>query len=446
MSGRSPRGIAALNVGGVRLTRRGWWFVAASVLMFMFAYGTGKQELLYVATLLGALPVIAVVVVRVRRPRLAVTRSFAPHIIQAGSTASVSLIVRNLAPGRSVQALWWDALPWRPFATPEDDLPALQPRGARFSGRGNSAALSYDLLPPRRGVFPVGPLSVEVADAFGLATSGFVTGAPQSIVVTPEVVPLPESGMTVPAGDGESRLVQRRATGDEDDTMTREYRDGDAMRRVHWRATARKGDLMVRQEEQRSLPEARILIDTTRAGYRDVLNEPGQDVESAAFEWVVRMLASVSVHLRRAGFLVTVSETGRPQLQAATRSRRRTWGDEEFLVSLASLALSDQVPRPARERANNGPVVALVGSPDAETVGWLLQQRRPGELAVAFVVRSMSSLDIIDRSFGVPPTAPLIAERLVDAGWVVVPVRPDDDHAAAWEAVAVETGRSRGAV
>jgi hypothetical protein len=202
---------------------------------------------------------------------------------------------------------------------------------------------------------------------------------------------------------------------------------------------------MVRQEEQRSFPEARILVDTTREGYRDVSDEPDdEDEQSAAFEWVVRMLASVAVHLRRAGFLVTVAETGRAQLEAATRSRRRTWGDEEFLVSLASLALTDPAPHSGRERVSNGPVVALVGSPDAETVDWLLQQRRPGELAVAFMVRNVSSLDIIDRSFGVPTTAPVIAERLVDAGWLVVPVRPDDDHAAAWEAVVVETGRSRG--
>ncbi|CAN5293014.1 DUF58 domain-containing protein [soil metagenome] len=441
-----PSRIAALSFGGVRLTGRGWWFVAASAVLFAVAYGSGKQELLYVAALLGALPVIAVLVVRVRRPRLAVTRSFAPHVIPAGGTASVSLVVRNLAPARSVPAQWWDAIPWRPFETPVAELPALQSRGARFAGRGNSVALEYDLRPPRRGVFPVGPLSVQVADAFGLATSTSIAGAAQPITVTPEVIPLAESGMTVPAGDGEARLVQRRATGDEDDIMTREYRDGDAMRRVHWRATARKGELMVRQEEQRSLPEARILVDTRRTGYRDVAGAGEQDdeAESAAFEWVVRMLASVAVHLRRTGFVVTVEDTGVSQFELLSRGRRLTWGDEEFLAGLASLELTD--PATSRKPATraDGPLIALVGTPEPETLDWMLAQRRPGELAVAFMVRSISAIDIIDRSFGVPAVAPQIADRLTDAGWLVVPVRADDDHAAAWEAVVMETGRSRG--
>ncbi|MEO8093939.1 MAG: DUF58 domain-containing protein [Pseudolysinimonas sp.] len=446
MSRRAPSGLTALSIGGVRLTLRGWWFLAASAAFFIVAHSTGRQELLYVAALLGMLPIIAVIFVRVRRPRLAATRAFSPHVIPAGSAADVSLVVRNLSPSRSVRATWWDALPWHPYETPPADLPAMLARGPRFAGRGNSVALNYDLTPPRRGVFPVGPLGVEVADAFGLAASTFVTGEPQSITVTPEVIPLGDTGMTVPAGDGESRLVQRRASGDEDDVMTREYRDGDAMRRVHWRATARKGDLMVRQEEQRSFPEARILVDTRRDGYRDVSSdEPGFDEsESEAFEWVVRMLASVAVHLRRAGFLVTVHDSGIPQFEQMSAAKRRTWGDEDFLTGLASLELTEPLRAKRRTTRSNGPLIALLGTPDAEVVDWLLAQRRPGELAVAFMVRNLSAIDMIDRHFGNAATAPAIADRLTDAGWLVVPVRADDDHAAAWEAVVVETGRSRG--
>ena len=429
------------EIGGVKLTGRGWWFVAAALMLFVFAYGFGKTELLYVAGLLGALPVIAVIVVRARRPKLAVTRAFSPHVIEAGSTASVSLTVRNRAPRRSIRARWWDAVPWRPFQTPAADIPGLQSRGARYAGRGNAVGLGYDIRPPRRGIFPVGPMSVEVADAFGLATSVVRIGEVQQITVTPEVIPLAESGMSIPVGDGESRLVQRRSAGDEDDIMTREYRDGDAMRRVHWRATARKGDLMVRQEEQRSFPEARILVDTRRAGYRDVGDD---DEESAAFEWVVRMLASVAVHLRRTGFHITVEDSGIPQFEALSRERRRTWGDEEFLAGLASLELTDPVPPRKRMLRANGPLIALVGTPEPETLEWMLAQRRPGELAVAFLVQSVSAIDLIDRSFGVPAAAPRIADRLTNAGWLVVPVRADDDHAAAWQAVVHETGRFRG--
>jgi hypothetical protein len=440
--------LTQLTLGGVHLTLRGWAFLGASFLCFVSAYAGGRQELLYVAVLLAALPVIAVIVVRLRRPRLSVVRSFAPHVIPAGSTATVSLVVRNLAPRKSMRARWTDTVPWRPGVTEEGDLPPLQVRGPRFATRGNAVTLRYDLTPPRRGIFPIGPMNVDLGDALGLAASSLVAGEPQPVIVTPEVIALAETGLTMPAGDGEARLVQRRATGDDDDSMTREYRAGDAMRRVHWRATARHGDLMVRQEEQRSFPEARIIVDTRRAGYRDATDDD-EGAESPAFEWVVRMLASVAVHLRRMGFLVTIDETALPQLDSVGQGRRRTWGDEEFLSNLAAMELADTLSirrtgGAERQRGANGPVVAILGTPEPDTLEWLLRQRPPGELAVAFMVRNASALDLLDRSFGVPASAPQVAERLADAGWLVVPVRSDDDHAAAWEAVVVETGRARG--
>ena len=286
-------------------------------------------------------------------------------------------------------------------------------------------------------------MRVDVADAFGLASSTLTTGDPQSIVVTPEIVPLPATGLSTTAGDGEARLVQRRAVGDDDDSITREYRAGDAMRRVHWRATARHGDLMVRQEEQRSLPEARIIIDTRRSGYRDAWGEDGDGDESASFEWVVRMLGSVAVHLRRAGFDVTVVETAPAQLAALGSARQRAWGEEEFLVSLASFDLVDDEVHATPRTRRGGPTIAIVGNPDASTLDWLAGQSREGDVCVAFMVQGVSSVDVINRSFGVTSAVTGVGERLADAGWLVVPVRADDDHASAWEAVVVETGRSR---
>lgn len=423
------------SAGGARLTRRGVGFVVASVAAFVAAYTLGLRELLAVAILLAALPLLALLLARLRRPRLAVARTFHPHVVESGTAAHVSLQLRNLGATRSARARWWDAVPWGTGRTAAAELPVLDARGSRRS----TVALDYELRPPHRGIFPIGPLTVEIGDAFGLAVGTTVLGEPQDVVVTPEVIPLAETGLSLSAGDGESRLVQRRSAGDDDDAMTREYRSGDAMRRVHWRASARHGDLMVRQEEQRSFPEARILVDTRSIGYRDAAD---QEPDGEPFEWVVRMLASVAVHLRRNGFLVTIEETGPSQLESLGRGRRG-WKDEEFLTGLASIQLTDAARSGAAVGASNGPIVALVGSPDTETVDWILRRRRPGDVAVVFMVRAASSLDVLGRTFGLPSEIPAIGERFADAGWLVVPVRDDDDHASAWEAVVVETGRSR---
>lgn len=430
-------------LGGTRLTRRGWAFLIAGAVLVIVAYGTGIPQLLYLGAFALAIVLFSVLLVRALRPKVEVTRVFAPHVIQAGDSTGVSLHVRNRRNSRSPRVEWSDLLPWPPFESQPGVVPRLAARAPRYAAAGNTRTVHYDLRPPRRGVFAVGPLALRFGDPFGMVVDEHTAGDTDQLVVTPEVVALGESGLSLPAGDGEARIVQRRSVGDADDTITREYRRGDALRRVHWRASARKGELMVRQEEQRSFPEARIIVDTLRTGYPD-LEPPGSDgPESAAFEWVVRMLASVTVHLRRTGFQVSVAETGERQLGEVSRDRRRTWGDEEFLASLASLALVHHANRELLDGAS-GPLFAMLSTPTAEVVDRLVDARRPGELAVAFMVRGASPLDALDRSFGRGPAAPVIAERLADHGWLVVPVRPDDDPAEVWEAVVHETGRPHG--
>jgi len=93
-------------------------------------------------------------------------------------------------------------------------------------------------------------LSLRFADLFGLVelTRSFTTT--DALVVTPTVTPLPAIRLGGDwAGGGDSRARSISTMG-EDDVTTREYRHGDDLRRVHWRSTARYGELMVRREEQ----------------------------------------------------------------------------------------------------------------------------------------------------------------------------------------------------
>ncbi|MFW8745523.1 DUF58 domain-containing protein, partial [Mesorhizobium japonicum] len=205
----------------------------------------------------------------------------------------------------------------------------------------------------------------------------------------------------------------------------REYRSGDALRRVHWRASARHGELMVRQEEHRSHPDARLLVDTRLAGYPGARPDAGSTWEQAAvseaFEWVVRMAASLGLHLEASGFDVAVEETGPPQIDplgARGEGGRRTEG---FLTSLAGVRLLEQPLRTARAaEESRGPVFAMVGDPDDATVEWLLRHRRGAQLAVAFTVEARDA----------------VTERLADAGWICIPVTDRTGIAEAWAAVA----------
>ncbi len=89
-------------------------------------------------------------------------------------------------------------------------------------------------------------------------------------------------------GAGDS-LARAAAVSGEDDIATREYRDGDDLRRVHWRSTAKRGELMVRREEQPRQMRATVLLDARARGHRG-------DGPASSFEWAVSAAASVAVH------------------------------------------------------------------------------------------------------------------------------------------------------
>jgi uncharacterized protein (DUF58 family) len=296
-------------------------------------------------------------------------------------------------------------------------------------------SVGYDAHPPRRGVFPVGPLVVEHEDPFGMARSVVATGNSDKIIVVPAISQLPAGGPVLAEGEGSAQLVQRRVTGNDDDLSTREYRPGDALRRVHWRASARHNQLMVRQEEHRSFPDARIVVDTRSDGYPDA--DIDRDVwprslNSDTFEWVVRMLASLAVHLDDSGFRVTVVESGPGQVEPIGERWEGGRRSETFLTSLAELRLLEkqpEVPTGFGGQEKNGPVFALVGDPKEETLDWVIRQRKQGQASIAFVA----------------DPRPAALERLRDAGWLCVPVTSTVDPGEAWLAAATDSGYVRGA-
>jgi uncharacterized protein (DUF58 family) len=395
-------------------------FGAAALL---FAYFLNRSELLYLGSFVLLLPLASLLALRFRRLQLSVTRSFSPPVARAGNPLTVELTVENLAKTATPEAICSDRQPWFPHATERATLPAMKAGGSRPGSPGSIARLRYRLTPPVRGQFEIGPLLVELSDPFGLARGAVSVGSSAPLLVTPNVVPLADDAVAFAADEGTTRMLQRRSTGGEDDLMTREYRRGDALRRVHWRASAHHGELMVRQEEQRSHTEARVLLDTRRRNYRDV--DPAHDSnepESSSFEWSVSFVASLALHLQREGFVVEVIENSRAQLGQTDRP-------EEFLESLASVQLTETEKLDSADAAflllrgaerpdrSQGSVFAVISDADSATVAALESQRHAFDLAVVYLVGG--------RNLG-------LDDRLRLAGWLCIPVTPETAIEAAW--------------
>ncbi|MGV8857617.1 DUF58 domain-containing protein [Rhodoglobus sp.] len=436
-------------LGGARLTRRGIVFVVWGIVTVLLGFGVDMPILLYVGCFAVALPLVALLFVRTRESALSVSRRFSFPVVEAGNTTAVTLRVDNHSQRATSPVRWRDALPWRPWVTDSGWLPRLSVK-TRLASDRSAAQLSYSLTPASRGIFEIGPLVVEATDPFELAWGAWNVGSESSLIVTPRVAQLATSALVAQSGDGEARVVQRRSAGDDDDAMTREYRRGDAMRRVHWKASARHGSLMVRQEEQHSYPEARIIVDTRLEGYPDAsratsLRAVGGDrvspAHSARFEWVVGMLASAAVQLRREGFLVQIIETGQSQLTDAATLHRRSSAEQELLTRLAALAPietpADWWGDPASRSFARGPVIALVARPEPATIDYLVSQSTSTVLAVVFIVESTSSFG--DRERTNAPQRPPLAVELRAAGWRVISVQSFDDVADAWNLFVAES-------
>ncbi|MGN6327235.1 DUF58 domain-containing protein [Pseudolysinimonas sp.] len=424
----APRGLR--RTARMRFTGRGWVTLALGVVIAVLAYPLGRPEFLVAGVAGILLPLVGRFVARVRRPRFEVLRVFSPPVVAAGGTVRVGIRIRNAGATTSTDLVWNDAIPW-PASAPPHRLGPIPATGTA----ARIVTAEYELAPPRRGVYGIGPLVVENQDPFGMAASVAAVGVQDRLVVIPAVGDLPSGGPVLADGEGAAQLVQRRATGNDDDLTTREYRPGDALRRVHWRASARHGELMVRQEEHRSHPDARLVVDTRLGGYPDARPDAGETWDSSssseAFEWVVRMTASLGMHLEANGFQVTVEETALPQIDALGERWEGGRRAEGFLTSLAAVRLLE---RPVAELAGavpdtSGPLFALVGDPEDATIEWLLRRRRGADLAVAFTVDAREE----------------VLDRLADAGWTVVPVAAGAEPGDAWRAISAVTEATHGA-
>ncbi|WP_460369599.1 DUF58 domain-containing protein, partial [Actinocorallia lasiicapitis] len=305
------------------LTTRGRSFVAAGLTAVACAILLGEQDLLRAGMLILVLPLLAAFAVSRTRYRLACARRLGPSRLPVGHEALAELRLENVSRLPTGLLLVEDRVPYTLGGRARFVLDRIEPVGAR--------ELSYRLRSDVRGRFKVGPLTVRLADPFGLVELARSFSLTDTLTVTPPVVPLPP-GRVLGAwsGDGESR-ARTVSTAGEDDVAPREYRRGDDLRRVHWRSTARYGELMVRREEQQWQSRATILLDTRRTVHWG--EGPG-----SSFEQAVSVAASIGVHLAEEGLSLRFVTDEREHGEVTAAPGTAAGG--ELLEALAVIGLS----------------------------------------------------------------------------------------------------------
>ncbi|RKN50503.1 DUF58 domain-containing protein [Micromonospora endolithica] len=249
------------------ITARGVGLLVAAVVLLGAGFRFAYPELV----LLGAAAATAVGyagVVAARRPRLVVERVADPDRVARGEPAAMTLSVRNGGRWPVASVVAEDRCGDR--AVP---VPLLRLRA------GRDTTVRYDVPTARRGVVPVGPLRVVRRDPLGLVASARRYGSTVPVWVHPRVHPL----SAVPTGAG--RSLDGRVDAVPHGSITfdalREYVVGDELRRVHWRTSARVGELMVRENVDTSLPRLVVLLDNRAAAHPERVDGVAESFESA---------------------------------------------------------------------------------------------------------------------------------------------------------------------
>jgi uncharacterized protein (DUF58 family) len=282
----------------------------------------------------------------------------------------------------------------------------------------------YTLPALRRGRYAFGEVRAVLEDAFGLQRAEVPLAAPSTLLVYPRLVELErlfsEGGSF--AHDGR-RLLLRRPSGF-DLHSVREYEQGESLRKVHWRSTAKRGELMVKELEDAPRDEAAIVLDAQAA------EGVGRDV----FDVQVRAAGSLVLAQARRGRRAVLVVNGARRTTQRVHSYETDWRAAYDLLAAAeaegrtpvSAILDDEAGAAGRARE----LTVVTAMLSHELVERLIQRLLSQRQAALVFVEAATFTD------GKNPRRPALL-RLQSAGVPVAVVRPGDDLRSALSGTAL---------
>ena len=153
--------------------------------------------------------------------------------------------------------------PWLEVHNPTT-LPGSLP--GRAITLGGNAERSWLIRAPlsRRGHFRIEPLHIRTGDPFGFFEASATVGQGVSVVVYPRLEPLPLWRLPAASLEGSRASPERTLQSTPLATTVRPYAPGDSMNRIHWRSTARHGEIQVKEFDLEQTADAWLILDLQR--------------------------------------------------------------------------------------------------------------------------------------------------------------------------------------
>lgn len=389
--------------------------LASALAVWLVSRLFGVPELAMAALGTVLLLLLAVLYTRLTSARLTLRRVVQPPRLFHDRRGQVELRLTNV--GRLPTAI----------LELEDSAPPHLVEQSRFVlaplAPGRTVTMHYPVHGRARGRFRIGPLEVRLRDPFGLAVRAEELGTAGEIIVYPPVYELspgvPLGGHQGSGSEGQPRPL---ASG-EDLANIREYVRGDDLRKVHWRSTAHRGKLMVRQDESPQYPQAALLVDL-----RDERHTGSGP--ASTFELAVAMTASVTYHLSQRSYGVRLL---REPLAAPPRPAPWQLVLEELAVATPrrDLPIVSLYRQLAKGAAGDGGLLAIITTPDASELRELVKAGRSFQSRAALIVAPVQGRS--NRRVEAALDAARAAQALQAANWRVAVIRPGDDPDERWK-------------
>jgi uncharacterized protein (DUF58 family) len=337
------------------------------------------------------------------RPHLDVARDVAPDRVMRGEGSTVRLEISNASRLFGASLMARD----RTRTTGSDRrvaVPLVRLRPGRVT------ATSYAVPTRRRGVVEVGPLEITRRDPLGLVGVVRRYGDSARVWVRPRAHPI----AAVPVGLSRSMdgRVDRVPHGSITFATLRNYVVGDDLRHVHWRTSARVGELMVREHVDTSLPRVVVLVDDrsgahVRDGRGESTFEAACEAAASVVVAAVREGVHVEVQLVRTGTASATDNDAGPLLDLLAEATPADVEPDELRVAVERLRL----------RRRGDTLLYLTGPPDNEDLGLVAGLRGAYPSVIAGV-------------FG-----PVENGLTASSGILVLGAGDGADFAAAWDGV-----------
>ena len=233
-----------------RLTREGRAFLFVTVGVGLAAVNTANNLLYLVLGLLLSLLLVSGVLSDLALWKLQIKRQL-PERLFAGRRSLIDIAVLN-------EKRWLSSVSVEII----DELDGLDTEAARFVRiePGKKEIGSYRFDAPRRGLFELGTMRVLTRYPFGLIEKGYTIFLPDEIVVYPKLLEHVATPSLRPM-QGDAAPIHQTGRGSEFAGSVRFYREGDEARDIHWKRTASRGELVVREHEQESSALVTLSVD-----------------------------------------------------------------------------------------------------------------------------------------------------------------------------------------